>query len=357
MAAEDIIFSANLKLEVLSKCSISLSTEGKRKRGDHLVSLVSVLLPVYNGASHVRSAIESVLAQEYENFEFVIIDNASNDGTAEIINEYLSDNRVRVIRNKETVPRLENFKLAFDSASKESCWYKFIGDDDLLLPGCLAEMVEAGEKLDNIGLVGSYYYKGAELVKGAIEEGKKIVKGDQILKIMLLQPETRSTIFSPTSVLIVPEAYHSMSGFRTDLLHADAELFYRILNRYNLAYVHKPLTEIGYHSASGQALSTLSGDTFTEAYLIRYLNLKHYDRIKFTRLEVEKIKYNLAADSVGYMLARIARGDIKAACNHLIKIPLAAIYHLPLAFAYFTGLALRKLLRREPIRLFGRNKR
>ncbi len=321
-----------------------------------MASLVSVLLPVYNGAAHVRTAIESVLSQEYENFEFVIADNASNDGTVGIINEYLNDNRVRVIRNKETVPRLENFKLAFDAADKKSRWYKFIGDDDRLLTGCLAEMVKAGEKYENVGLVGSYYYNGANLVKGALEEEVRIISGPVILKKMLLEPAARSTIFSPTSVLIAPKAYQSMGGFRTDLLHADAELFYRILNSFDLAYVHKPLTEIGYHSASGQALSTLSGTTFAEAYLIRYQNLKSYDRINLTWHEVEKIKYNLAADSVGYMLARIARGDIKAVCNHLKKVPCAALYHLPAAFAYFAGLAMKKLLRREPIRLFGRNK-
>ena len=321
-----------------------------------MASLVSVLLPVYNGAPHVRAAIESVLAQEYENFEFVIVDNASTDGTTEIIKEYLSDSRVRVIRNQETVPRLINFRMAFDSASQDSGWCKYIGDDDRLLPGCLAEMVKAGEKNENVGLVGSYYYNGTNLVKGAIEEGSEIVSGPQILKKMLLEPDARSTIFSPTSVLIAPEAYRSMGGFRIDLLHADAELFYRILNFFNLAYVHKPLTEIGYHSASGQALSTASGDTFAEAYLIRYRNLKSYDRLKLKWFEVERIKYNLAIDSVGFMLARVALLDLKTARNHLKKVPLTAYYHLLPAVAYFIGLLLKKLLRREPFRLFGREK-
>ena len=319
-----------------------------------MASLVSVLLPVYNGAAHVRTAIESVLAQEYENFEFVIADNASNDGTAEIINEYLSDNRVRVIRNQVTAPRLDNFRRAFDAASPESSWYKFIGDDDRLLPGCLAEMISAGEKYENVGLVGSYYYKGTDLIIGAVGEGTQIVSGPQILKKMLLEPEARATIFSPTSVLIAPNAYHSTGGFRTDLLHADADLFYRILNSFDLAYVHKPLTEIGFHSASGQALSTVSGDTFAEAYLIRYTNIESYNQIKLKWFEVEKIKYNLATDSVGFMLARFATGDTNAAFNHMKKIPYAVIYLLLPALVYFIGLAAMKLVRREPFRLLGR---
>jgi len=321
-----------------------------------LASLVSVLLPVYNGSAYVRAAIESVREQDYENYEFIIVDNASTDGTASILEEYRIDRRIRIISNRVTVPRLNNFRIAFDAASIESRWYKFIGDDDRLLPGCLAAMVEVGEKYDNVGLVTSWYYMNSILVKGVIGESESLVSGPVILKRMLVEPVARATIFSPTSVLIAPAAYRLSGGFRTDLLHADAELFYRILNRYDLAYVHRPLTAIGYHGNSGQALSTVSGDTFTEAYLIRYHNLDQYDQVDLKWAEVEKIKYNLVNDSVGYMLARIARKDYRTALSHLRKIPFAALYHLLPALFYFLGLAFKKLLRREPVRIFRSEK-
>ncbi|MDY6826326.1 MAG: glycosyltransferase [Bacillota bacterium] len=319
--------------------------------------MISVLLPVYNGKAYVREAIESVLAQDYEPFEFVIVDNASTDGTNLIIDEYRNNRRVRVIRNKETVPRLVNFRRAFDAAAPQSRWFKFIGDDDQLLPGCLNEMVRAGEKGERIGLVCSYYYNGEQLVKGAVPEGAEVMRGPAILKKMLLEPGARSTIFSPATVLIPEAVYRETGGFRTDLLHADAELFYRILNRYDLAYVHKPLTRVGYHSSSGQAQSTLSGDTFSEAYLIRYHHLELYDKVKLNWRQVEKIKNNLVNDSVGFMLACLARGRLKTALKHLGRIPLPALYLLPVSLAYFFLLALRKLFRSEPIRLLsGREK-
>jgi glycosyltransferase involved in cell wall biosynthesis len=325
-----------------------------REKGvSYLSSLVSVLLPVYNGALYVRAAIESILQQDYDNYEFIIVDNASTDGTAAIIDEYSKDRRVRVISNEKTVPRLYNFRIAFEAVSPESKWYKFIGDDDQLLPGCLTEMISTGEKYRNVGLVASWYYNNTNLVKGVIGEDQELISGPAILKRLLVEPEARATVFSPTSVLIAPEAYQTMGGFRTDLLHADAELFYRILNQYDLAYVHKPLTVIGYHGSSGQALSTVNGDTFLEAYLIRYQHLKKYDRLKLRQAEVERIKNNLVIDSVGYMLARITRKDYKAAFRHLKKIPFATLYHLLPAFMYFVILAMRKLWRREPIRLFG----
>ncbi len=318
-----------------------------------LSSLVSVMLPVYNGAAYVRSAIESVLKQGYEKFEFIIVDNASTDGTAAIIGEYSFDSRVRIISNRATVTRLDNFRIAFNAASPASKWYKFIGDDDQLLPGCLAQMICAGEKYRNVGLVTSWYYNGENLVKGVIGDGDELISGPAILKRLLVEPGARAAIFSPASVLIAPEAYHVLGGFRTDLLHSDAELFYRILNQYDLAYVYKPLTAIGYHGSSGQALSTVSGDTFSEAYLIRYYNLKKYDRLKLKRAEVERIKNNLVTDSVGYILARIARKDYLAALRHIKKIPFSAFYHLLPACFYFLQLTLKKIWRREPIRLLG----
>ena len=94
--------------------------------------LVSVLLPVYNGAAFVRDAIESVLAQTFRDFEFIIVDNASTDGTGEIISEYTGDPRIRLFRNEKTIFRLENFMKVAAYASPESRWLKYIGADDVL---------------------------------------------------------------------------------------------------------------------------------------------------------------------------------------------------------------------------------
>lgn len=320
-------------------------------------SLVSVLLPVYNGEAFVRDAIESVLSQDYANFEVVIVDNASTDGTAEIIADYSCDRRLKVYRNTNTIPRLENFVKVFSLAAEGSSWYKYIGDDDRLLPGCLRDMVRIGEKYQNAGLVTSYYYNGSKLVTGEIPQDQELVEGPALLHNILAHPKARRTIFSPTAIMISPHVYHEMGGFRTDLLHADAELFYRILNSYDLAYIHKPLMAIGYHSGSGQAKSTLSGDTFAEAYIIRYYNLKHYDNIKLSRFEKEKLKNNLVNDSAGYMLARLAEGDLKAAARHLFKVPLSCQYHFLPALLYFTGLVLKKILYRQPIRMLERKNR
>src|SRR5687768_10604451 len=63
---------------------------------------ISVLMSVYNGARYLSQSIESILAQTFSDFEFIIIDDCSSDSTPQILNEYArQDSRIRIIRNSE----------------------------------------------------------------------------------------------------------------------------------------------------------------------------------------------------------------------------------------------------------------
>lgn len=320
---------------------------------------VSVLLPVYNGEDNLKHAVESVLDQDYKDFEFIIVDNASSDDTARIIKEYSKDKRVKVFTNEATITRLENFIKAFSLVSPDSKWLKFIGDDDRFLPSCLSEMVRVGEEqggAEKVGIVSSYYYIGDELQEGFLPAGQEHLAGCQILRKLLLEPRIRVALYSPASILVSHKAYLEFGPFNSELLHADSELFYKILNSYDFAFVHKPLTVTGYHGASGQAKSTEMGDTFREAYLIRYKNLALYYNLSLSGLEVERIKLNLVNDSTGFILARLAVGNYKIALNHLTEIPVKALYYLPVSIIYFTWLGIKKLIKGEKFKVFVGNK-
>src|SRR5439155_13185774 len=72
--------------------------------------LVSVVTPVFNGERYLRECIESVLAQTYTNWDYVIVDNQSTDRTNEIAHEYAArDPRIRVIRNDAFVRVVQNY--------------------------------------------------------------------------------------------------------------------------------------------------------------------------------------------------------------------------------------------------------
>ena len=92
---------------------------------------LSIGLPVYNVAKFVCATIDSLLAQTYTDFELIICDNASTDGTLAIAQEYADrDPRVRIHRNPTNVGASKNYEIAVDQLRGE--YFKWQAADDLV---------------------------------------------------------------------------------------------------------------------------------------------------------------------------------------------------------------------------------
>ena len=104
--------------------------------------LVSIALPVHNGADTVAPVIRSVLAQTHSNLELVISDNASTDDTQEICRQFARDDR-RVVyrRHRMNVGLLNNFISAAQSTT--GAYLRWIGDDDWLDPSYVSRVLDA----------------------------------------------------------------------------------------------------------------------------------------------------------------------------------------------------------------------
>jgi glycosyltransferase involved in cell wall biosynthesis len=101
-------------------------------------------LPVYNGERYLREALDSLLEQSFTDYELVIVDNASTDGTAAIAREYAArDGRIRYHRNADNIGAARNFNLAFELTSGR--YFKWAADDDLIGPSFLERCVGALE--------------------------------------------------------------------------------------------------------------------------------------------------------------------------------------------------------------------
>ena len=79
------------------------------------MTLVTVLMPVYNGTRYLREAIDSILKQTFEDFEFLIIDDASTDESANVILSY-SDKRIRFVQNESNVGQVRCQNIGLDLA-------------------------------------------------------------------------------------------------------------------------------------------------------------------------------------------------------------------------------------------------
>ncbi len=106
--------------------------------------LVSIGLPVFNGANYVAAAIESVLAQTVRDLELIIFDNASTDSTQSICQDFAArDPRVRYHRNPENVGAGPNYDLCFHAS--RGTYFKWTAHDDLLSADFLEKTIAALE--------------------------------------------------------------------------------------------------------------------------------------------------------------------------------------------------------------------
>jgi len=104
--------------------------------------VVSIGLPVFNGEKYVGAAIESILKQTFGDFELIISDNASTDGTRKIAEGYaLKDPRIRVVGHDETVGAHRNYNSIVPLARGE--YFKWAAHDDLLESTFLEACLEA----------------------------------------------------------------------------------------------------------------------------------------------------------------------------------------------------------------------
>jgi glycosyltransferase involved in cell wall biosynthesis len=106
---------------------------------------VSLGMPVYNGENFIIATLDSLLAQTYTDFELIICDNASTDGTEAICRAYAArDPRVRYVRNESNIGASANYNLTFELARGR--YFKWAAHDDLCAPTFLARCVEALER-------------------------------------------------------------------------------------------------------------------------------------------------------------------------------------------------------------------
>ena len=204
--------------------------------------LVSVVTPFYNTAPYLAECVESVLAQTYGNFEYLLVDNQSTDGSDAIARRYPArDPRVRLVRNDQCLDQVANYNGALARISGESKYVKVVQADDAIFPECLARMVELAEREPGVGLVSSHYLYGTTLGGEGLPLHASRFAGRTACMEMLVN---RSALTgSPTTVLYRADLVRSRRPFYTPgRCHEDTEAAFEILLEHDLGFVHEVLS-------------------------------------------------------------------------------------------------------------------
>ena len=204
--------------------------------------LVSVVTPFYNTADYLGECIESVLSQTHSNFEYLLVDNQSTDGSAEIAAQYArKDSRIRVIRNREFVGQVPNYNGALLHVSPNAKYVKMVQADDCIFPECLERMVAVGEANPTAAIISSYYLTGTTICGGGVEWPLECVPGRVASRLHLLHG--RFLFGTPTTLLYRADLVRSRQPFYSESsLHEDSELCHEVMAHSDLGFVHQVLS-------------------------------------------------------------------------------------------------------------------
>ena len=105
-------------------------------------NLISIVLPVYNGAAHIEASIQSIISQTHTGWELIIVNDCSTDDTPDIINKYAdSDIRIHIINNKVNLKLPASLNAGFAAANGN--YLTWTSDDNLYKSNALSVLLKA----------------------------------------------------------------------------------------------------------------------------------------------------------------------------------------------------------------------
>ncbi len=230
--------------------------------------LVSICMPAYQADAWIGDAIESALAQTWQNFELIVVDDASSDATLAVARSY-SDPRLRVEANPRNLGQARNHNRAVELSS--GAYVKFLHADDRLAPDCLEAMVALVEEDPGIGLV----FSAREVVAESDDElawsaeyadlherfcGLARINDGRFLFDQLVDAGLEDNwIGEPSAVLVTRRALEQSGTFNARIHQVvDLDLWLRILIDHRVGFVERPLCTYRRHARSVSAVNQRS---------------------------------------------------------------------------------------------------
>lgn len=243
--------------------------------------LVSVIIPNYNHARYLEQRIESVLNQTFSNFEVIILDDKSNDGSQEFISKYKSHPKVShiVLNEDNSGSTFKQWQKGLELAQGEYIW--FAESDDWATNVFLEELVIEFQKRENIGIaycnsaivnekgqvIGDYAKHREDLFKSTRWEENYLNDGRNEIAHYLIK---NMTINNMSAALLRKDlVLKNIEKVKTYRNAGDVLLCILILMESDVFYLSKALNFYRDHNANATKANTVSGLVFLE-------NLKLY---------------------------------------------------------------------------------
>lgn len=245
--------------------------------------LISIITPVYNAENYIRDCINSVQSQSYQNWELILVDDCSTDTSIEIINEYLNDNRIKLIKNSINLGAPYSRNKGIESSKGD--YVAFIDSDDIWDHNKLSIQLQG--MLDKDIVMSYTSYSLINMKGGCI----KFVDVDNKVDYCRLLKENQIK----TSTLMLKRDFIGKNKF-PNIRHEDYAFFLDLLKNTSFAYkIGSNLTSyrVGNASLSSNKLkSALWTWKIYREYekLSLFSSLKHFMYYAFNGVKKYKIK-------------------------------------------------------------------
>jgi glycosyltransferase involved in cell wall biosynthesis len=185
--------------------------------------LISVIIPVYQAESFIKTTVHNVLQQTYNNFELIIVDDGCTDATIERVKEFKSD-KIRIVHQENKgVAAARNFGFQFAQGE----YITFLDSDDLWLPSKLAIDVKTLITVPNPVCI---IYNGFYYVNNKVELvgiPRYYTGGGNVFRTMLT-----CNIGNPGVALLHRQVFEAVGGFPSECYHDDRVFFLKALKRF-----------------------------------------------------------------------------------------------------------------------------
>ncbi len=199
---------------------------------------LTVSMPAYNTERFIEGAIESVLRQKGVDYELIVVDDGSQDGTAEVVQSF-DDARVRLIRNESRMGIAYCHNRVIEHS--RSPFIAHVDSDDMLLPGALAKMVEKLKSSPDIGQAHCHFFD-------VDEQGRTTREAFRKRRRWFLQSRTPGMDYR-RELLVFGSVMNALRTYRREVFETvgtfnealrwgeDWEMALRILNKYDIGLV------------------------------------------------------------------------------------------------------------------------
>ena len=287
---------------------------------------ISVCIPAYNGERWLGDAIESVLGQTRGDFELLIVDNRSSDGSLDVAADAARrDDRVRVVENGATTGAVPNHNRCLELAEGELV--KFLHHDDLLRDDCLERMAVVLEENPSVGLVFSrreillddpadpaaqQWKREHEVLHAGFGRLAAVNDGRQLLRRYLPtfgEPEFANWIGEPSAVMVRRSAVDRVGGFDERVRQSfDIELWVRLLASHDVGFVDDALVAFRHHGGSLTADIAASRDDWLDRLWILE-RLTDDPALASDQARIRRYRRRELARVLRRQLGRITRGN------------------------------------------------